>query len=98
MSANSGKTWWRWSYLWIALVCVVVLVVLVRVFLPKRKEKATILTEAREGVERLKETATKELKEHQKKMDANRRELENIKEIEDEDERLQALADFGNRR
>jgi len=66
--------------------------------LPTRRGKPKILKQAKEGATAIKEHAREELGPHGRRMAARRKELEVVKAIKNEDERLQALADFANRR
>ena len=97
MKANSTWAWIKKYGLWILIGLGVVLYLIVR-FLPSDGKKPAILEKAKKKSKELKAGAVKELKALDAKMEKNRKELEEIKAVEDEDERLKRLADFANRR
>ncbi|KKM80669.1 hypothetical protein LCGC14_1337530 [marine sediment metagenome] len=96
--ANSVTSWLnRWG-LWVLLGLAIALGVLCWLFPVSRRGKPQVLKEAREGAERIKALAAKRLEEHDRRMATRRKELEAIEAIGDEEKRLQALANFANRR
>lgn len=96
MKANSTWSWFKkWGW-WILLLLAAGLVLLCWL-LPSDGKKPKLLQGAKDGAAKLKDQAEDALREHEAKMQANRDELACIKAIENEEERLQALADFANR-
>ena len=95
-----ANTLWDWFKRWGLLILAILGALLVALtwILPTRKDKPKIFQEAKEGAASLKEKAADELKTHELKMATREKELEEIKEIEDEDSRLRELARFANRR
>ena len=98
MSANGAGAWLKRWGLWILLGGAVALGVLCWLFPVSRKGKPQVLKDAQEGAERIKALAAKRLEEHDRRMATRRKELEAIEAIGDVEKRLQALADFANRR
>ena len=80
------------------MLAVAGLVYLLTRLLPSDGKKPELIQKAKDGARRLKDEAVKDFEEHKAKMDARRKELEDIKAIENEEERLKRLADFANRR
>ena len=97
MSANSFGSWFKRWGLWILLGAALLLYIVTRLF-PSNGNKPKILQEAKDQAKKLKDQASKQLQEHTEKMDAKVVELDEIKKISDEEERLKRLADFANRR
>lgn len=85
----------RWG-LWI-LVIVAGGIYLLAKLLPRRS-KRDLFVQAKQQAGALKDQAVKKLTQLKTEMKARRTELDGIKRIDDEAERLQALADFANRR
>jgi len=98
VKANSASDFLkRWGLL-ILLGIAVAVGALCWLFPVSRKGKPQILKEAQDAAAALKDRAATELKEHEHRMAARRKELEMIGTIKDEDDRLKALASFANRR
>ena len=85
----------RWG-LWILLALAVVAYLIVKL-LPRRS-KRDLFIRAKEEAGRLKDETAKKLDRLKSEMADRRHELAEIKTIDDEAERLKALADFANRR
>jgi Sec-independent protein translocase protein TatA len=98
VKANTTGAWLKKWGLWILLGLVVVLVVLSKILPSNKGGKPEILADAKKKLDEVKASVSAELKAHNEKMDANKKELDRIKAIADEDERLKALADFANSR
>ena len=97
--AVRANTFWDWMKrwgLWILVVLAGALYLLVKL-LPRRS-KRDLFVQAKQQAGELKDQATKKLGELKSEMKDRRKELDGIKEIDDEAERLKALADFANRR
>ena len=97
MTANSIWTWLKKWGLWI-LAGLVALLWLISKLIPTIGGKPEILQKAKEEAAAAKQTASEAIDKHEAKMEENRKELETIKAIPDEMERLKRLADFANRR
>jgi len=97
MTANTTMDWLKRWGLWILIGLAVVLWLLAKL-LPSPKGKPEILQKAKEEAQAIKDNLAKELKEHAGQMQANHDELERIKKIQNEAERLKALADFANKK
>jgi flagellar biosynthesis/type III secretory pathway M-ring protein FliF/YscJ len=97
MTANSVWTWLKKFGLWI-LAGLAVLLWLISKLIPTVKGKPEILQKAKEQATAAKTGATEEIKKLDEKMEGNRKELEEIKAIKDEEERLKRLAEFANKR
>ena len=98
MRANGAGAWLKRYGLWVLLGLAIALGVLCWLFPVSRRGKPQVLKEAQEGAKRIKALAAKRLEEHDHRMAARRKKLEAIEAIGDEAKRLQALADFANRR
>lgn len=85
----------RWG-LWILVVLAGGLYLLVKL-LPRRS-KRDLFVQAKQQAGELKDQASKKLTQLKTEMKTRRTELDGIKRIDDEAERLNALADFANRR
>lgn len=96
MKANTLWSWIKKWGLWILAGLTFILFVVAKI-LPKPKDKKSILRRAHDGAEKIKVEVKENLDLHRKKMADREIELENIKAISDEEERLKALADFANR-
>ena len=86
------KRWW----LWILLILAGAVYLIVKL-LPRRS-KRDLFVQAKQQAGELKDQAAKKLDGLKTEMKARRTELTEIKRIDDEAERLKALADFANRR
>ena len=86
----------KWGLL-ILLVLVGIVWVMSRI-LPTKGGKPKLLQDAKDGADKLKEAFSEKLEAHNAAMAAEKTELEEIKAIEDEEERLRRLADFANRK
>jgi len=95
--ANSIWTWLKKYGLYVLsgllLVCW-----LISKLIPTVRGRPEILQKAKDEVSTAKNDVAKESELLAAKMEANRKELEAIKAISDEAERLRRLADFANRR
>lgn len=87
----------KWG-LWLLLGLGALLALVCWLLPTSKKGKPEILRKAKDGARAIKENRQKELKAHKRRMAVREKELETIGTIEDERERLQALADFANRR
>lgn len=97
VKANTASDWLKKWGLWILLGIALVIFIIAK-FIPAPKSKDATLRQAKDEAERLKNEVSKELEKHTKEMSNRKAELEQIKAIEDEDARLNALADFANKR
>lgn len=97
--ANSIGDWFKRYWILLVLVGLVTLGFILWAVLPAGDKGALkVLKDAEEGVKKLKNKKAKELKVLDEEMDERVGELMEIKAINDEDERLKRLAEFGNRR
>lgn len=95
--ANSIWSWLKKYGLWI-LGGVLLVCWLISKLIPTFRGKPEILQKAKDEVAAVKADTAKKSEELDAKMELNRKELEAIKAIDNEAERLQKLADFANRR
>jgi hypothetical protein len=95
--ANSIWTWAKKYGLWI-LSGVLLLCWFISKLIPTVRGRPEILQKAKDEVAAAKEDTAKKAAELEVKMESNRKELDAIKAIEDEAERLRRLAEFANRR
>lgn len=96
IKANTLKDWLKKYSLWL-LLGLVILIWALSMLIPSPSTKESTLKKAKKAISDIKDTTKKNLDEHNKKMKANKQELDAIKAIPDEKERLQKLADFANR-
>jgi len=97
--ANSIGDWFKRYKIWLILIAITVVVFALWMFLPTGDKGALkILKDTEDKVNKLKEAKVKELEVITEEMDERVEELMEIKAEPDEDKRLQALADFANRR
>jgi len=94
--ANGFWDWMKRWGLWILVVLAGLLYLLAKL-LPRRS-KRDLFVQAKQQAGELKDQAVKKLGELKSEMKARRTELNDIKGIDDEAERLQALAEFANKR
>lgn len=97
MNANSLWSWFKRWGLWL-LLAITGLIYLLSRLLPSDGRKPELLQKAKDEAEKLKEGAADDLATHSEKMNERVKELDEIKAIEDEKERLKKLAEFANRR
>lgn len=89
------------SYAWIPVVIVVLalgIYLVARLVTKKPDDRKALVDEAKTEVAEVKAKADAQLAAELEKVDADVGELNAIKEITDDAARLQALADYGNRR
>lgn len=98
MLANPLGSWFKRWGIWLMLALFAVLFFIVKYMLPAPKGAIKVLDEARKATEDLKATKAKEHAELTQVMEAKATELKQIQTISDEEKRLQALADFANRK
>lgn len=96
--ANSAWDWLKRWGLWILLGLGVVLAAFCWLLPTSKKGRPEILQKAKDGARELKDEQRVVLQKHEHAMAAREKELETIEEIDDERERLEALAAFANRR
>jgi len=98
--ANSIWTWLKKYWLYIVLGLLLVLYVITRILPGGRDEEAKkkTLAKIKQGAEKIKKKHDEAIKKHNDEMKKKREELDEIKAIEDEDERMAKLAEFANRR
>lgn len=97
MTANTASDWFKsWGLLIIAGLGGLLFLLLKLV--PAPKGKVEILDAARDSAKKLADDKTKALSDLNGKMMENRAELKEIQAIPDQMTRLQALADFANRK
>lgn len=98
MLANSISSYIKRYWLWFVLVLLGIVVFFVLVMAPKGTDKSKILKSAEKAVEKLRVKKTKQLEALDQEMVENTKELNGIKAINDEKERLRRLAEFANRK
>jgi|GEM_PF-4948891 len=97
--ATRANTFWDWFKrwgLWI-LVLLAGLLYLAAKLLPRRS-KRDLFVQAKEAAGELKDAAAAKHEQLKTEMKKRKAELEEIKRIDDEAERLRALAEFANKR
>ena len=80
------------------MVGAAVLIYFVTRILPSDGDKPKMLQSIKDDADKLKEDAQEELNKHLAVMEARQKELDEIKAIKDEKERLKRLAEFANKR
>lgn len=97
--ANTAGDWFNRYWLVLLVVGLVILGFIAWAVFPTADKGALkVLKEAEEGVKKMKAEKSKELEVLIEEMEEHIDTLMEIKSIKDEDERLQRLADFGNKR
>lgn len=97
VKANTVWDWLKKWGLWILLALAFLLFILSKL-LPSPKGKPEVLQKAKEQATDIKNAASQALEKHNLEMEMRKDELAKIQTIHDEKARLQALADFANRR
>lgn len=87
----------RWG-LWILLVCIFALYLLSRLLPASKRSPGSIFLRTREKAERIKEDTSKRLEQLVEETRSRRKELREIRGIEDEEERRRRFAELANRK
>jgi len=96
MLANPITSWFRKWWLYFLLLLIIIAVALS--WLIPSRESTDENPNATKKLTNIQDKVKTDLILHESKMATRRKELKEIKCIEDKEKRLQALADFGNRR
>lgn len=97
VKANRASDWLKRWGLWILLGLAALLVLLTWI-LPSNGTKPKLLQDAKDGAQKLKDSAAADLERVRLEMEEREKELARIKAIQDEKTRLEKLAEFANRR